>query len=112
MKKFLILIFILMAVFIMPSFASPTGGGDSVTEFSIPSFVDTDFSVMESQVESLQMKTNSIITENIVPVSRSKIHILSQISAIETNIQLKAVEELMLQKATVGVLSGNLIRYV
>ncbi len=112
MKKVLILIFILLAVFIMPSFASPTGGGDSVAEYSIPSFFDAEFSVTESQAKLPIMEFNFIVIENIVPVSRSKMHILSMLSAMETNIKLKSVEELMLRKTTINELSGNLIRYV
>ena len=112
MKKLLIIFFVLMTVFVLPSFASPTGGGDILLELSIPSFVDADFSVMESQPELPNMGTPFIIAENTVIVGRSKMSILSSLSAMKANIKLKAVEELMLRKTTVGVLSGNLIRYV
>ena len=108
MKKVLILIFIFMAVFILPTFASPTGGGDSV----ISSFVDADFSVTESQVEPINTEINFVFIENVFTIKRPTIRMLSRMSAMKTNMKLKAVEELMLKKTTVNELSGNLIRYV
>lgn len=112
MKKFLILFFMLMTVFILPSFASPPGGGGSILELSIPSFVDADLSITESQAEFPDMGSTFINVENIAVIGRSKMSILSKLSAMKANIKLKAIEELMLRKTTVGVLSGNLIRYV
>lgn len=112
MKKFLIILFVFMAVFIMPSFASPTGGGDILLEFTVSGSVDCDFTIAVDQVVPVNTQMDFIFIENIVPVGRSKMHILSGLSAIETNIQLRAVEELMLRKTTMNELSGNLIRYV
>lgn len=114
MKKFLILFFMVMTVFVLPSFASPTGGGDSVLELSGASFVNADLSLAESQVELIntEMDFTILTLENIVPLSRSKTHIMSTLSAMEINIKLKSLKRFILVKTTMNELSGNLIRYV